>query len=95
MNLLDTLWPMIIIHIAMGIPICTLLLRNFFATIPVDLYQSARVDGANEWQILISVYIPISMPAFAVLGTLQFHGFGMIFFSHLSLLKVMIKELLC
>ena len=72
MNLLDTLWPMIIIHIAMGIPICTLLLRNFFATIPVDLYQSARVDGANEWQILISVFIPISMPALAVLGTLQF-----------------------
>ena len=40
--------------------------------LPVDLYQSARVDGANEWQILISVFIPISMPAFAVLGTLQF-----------------------
>ena len=57
MNLLDTLWPMIIIHIAMGIPICTLLLRNFFATIPEELYQSARVDGANEWQILIRVFI--------------------------------------
>ncbi|MAE08579.1 MAG: ABC transporter permease [Bacteroidetes bacterium] len=72
MNLLDTLWPMIIVHIAMGIPICTLMLRNFFTTIPKELYQSARVDGANEWQILIKIFIPICIPALAVLGTLQF-----------------------
>ena len=72
MNLLDTLWPMIIVHIAMGIPICTLLLRNFFTTIPNELYQSARIDGANEWQILFSVFLPICLPALAVLGTLQF-----------------------
>ncbi len=72
MNLLDTLWPMIIVHIAMGIPICTLMLRNFFTTIPKELYQSARVDGANEWQILIKIFIPICIPVLAVLGTLQF-----------------------
>ena len=66
------LWPMIIVHIAMGIPICTLLLRNFFSTIPNELYQSARIDGANEWQILFSVFLPICLPALAVLGTLQF-----------------------
>lgn len=34
LDLLDTLWPLIIVHTAMGIPICTLLMRNFFATIP-------------------------------------------------------------
>ena len=72
MNLLDTLWPMIIVHIAMGIPICTLLLRNFFTTIPNELYQSAKIDGANEFQILFSVFLPICLPALAVLGTLQF-----------------------
>ena len=72
MDLLDTLWPMIIVHIAMGIPICTLLLRNFFTTIPNELYQSARIDGANELQILFRVFLPICIPALAVLGTLQF-----------------------
>ena len=72
MDILDTLWPMIIVHIAMGIPICTLLLRNFFTTIPNELYQSARIDGANELQILFRVFLPICIPALAVLGTLQF-----------------------
>ncbi len=72
MGLLDTLWPMIIVHIAMGIPICTLLMRNFFATVPNALREAAIVEGANELQVLIRVALPISLPALAVLGTLQF-----------------------
>ncbi len=72
LRLLDTLWPMIIVHIAMGIPICTLLMRNFFATVPNALRESAIVEGANEGQVLLRVALPISLPALAVLGTLQF-----------------------
>ena len=72
LGLLDTLWPMIIVHIAMGIPICTLLMRNFFATVPNALRESAIVEGANEGQVLLRVALPISLPALAVLGTLQF-----------------------
>ena len=72
LGLLDTLWPMIIVHIAMGIPICTLLLRNFFATVPNALREAAIVEGANEWQVLTRVALPISLPALAVLATLQF-----------------------
>ncbi len=71
-GLLDTLWPMIIVHTAMGIPICTLLLRNFFATIPNALREAAVLDGANELQILLRVMLPVSLPALAVLATLQF-----------------------
>ena len=72
LGLLDTLWPMIIVHIAMGIPICTLLMRNFFATVPGALREAAIVEGASEWRVLTGVALPISLPALAVLGTLQF-----------------------
>ena len=72
LGLLDTLWPMIIVHIAMGIPICTLLMRNFFSTVPNALRESAIVEGAHEGQVLLRVALPISLPALAVLGTLQF-----------------------
>lgn len=71
-GLIDTLWPIIIIHTAMGIPICTLLMRNFFATVPNPLREAAILEGANEWQVLTRVALPISLPALAVLATLQF-----------------------
>ena len=72
MNLIDTLWPLIVIHTAMGIPICTLLMRNFFATVPNALREAAILEGANEWQVLSRVALPLSLPALAVLATLQF-----------------------
>jgi multiple sugar transport system permease protein len=72
LGLLDTLWPMIITHTAMGIPICTLLMRNFFTAVPNALREAALVEGVNEWQILTRVALPISLPAVAVLATLQF-----------------------
>ena len=72
LGLLDTLWPMIIVHIGMGIPICTLLMRNFFAGVPNALREAAILEGANELQFLVKVALPLSLPALAVLATLQF-----------------------
>jgi multiple sugar transport system permease protein len=72
LGLNNTLWPMIIVHTAMGLSICTLLLRNFFTAIPNSLRESAHIEGANELQILLKVFLPISLPALAVLATLQF-----------------------
>ncbi len=71
-GLIDTLWPIILVHTALGIPICTLLMRNFFATVPNALRESAILEGANEWQVLTRVALPLSLPALAVLATLQF-----------------------
>ncbi len=71
-GLYDTLWPMIIVHIAFGLPICTLVMRNFFSAVPGALREAAIIDGANEGQILLKVMLPISLPALAVLATLQF-----------------------
>ena len=71
-GLIDTLWPIILIHTALGIPICTLLMRNFFATVPNALREAAILDGASEWQVLTRLVLPLSLPALAVLATLQF-----------------------
>jgi ABC-type glycerol-3-phosphate transport system permease component len=71
-GLLDTLWPMIIVHTAMGLPICTLIMRNFFATVPAALREAAIIDGAGDWQVLMRIVLPVSLPALAVLATLQF-----------------------
>ncbi|SSC72845.1 unnamed protein product [Ciceribacter sp. T2.26MG-112.2] len=72
LGLIDTLWPVFIVHTALGIPICTLLMRNFFATVPTALREAAILEGANEWQVLTKVVLPLSLPALAVLATLQF-----------------------
>ena len=72
LGLIDTLWPLIIVHTALGIPICTLLMRNFFATVPNALREAAILEGASEWRVLTSIVLPLSLPALAVLATLQF-----------------------
>lgn len=71
-NLYDTLWPMIITHAAFGISICTLVMKNFFSSIPMAIREAAIVDGANELDVLVRVMLPVSLPALAVLATLQF-----------------------
>jgi ABC-type glycerol-3-phosphate transport system permease component len=71
-GLYDTLWPMIVVHIGFGIPICTLVMKNFFATIPTAIREAAIIDGANELLVLVRVMMPLSLPSLAVLATLQF-----------------------
>ncbi|MBK8049178.1 MAG: carbohydrate ABC transporter permease [Anaerolineales bacterium] len=71
-GLYDTLWPMIIVHTAFGIPICTLVMRNFFSAVPNAMREAAIIDGSNEWQVLTRIMLPVSLPALAVLATLQF-----------------------
>ncbi len=68
----DTILVLIVVHVAFGLPITTLILRNFFSTIPGALREAAIVDGANEGQILLRVMVPLVLPALAVLATLQF-----------------------
>jgi ABC-type glycerol-3-phosphate transport system permease component len=50
----------------------TFLLRQFFLTIPRELADAARVDGANPWQIFLQVYVPLARPALATLAIFQF-----------------------
>jgi glucose/mannose transport system permease protein len=65
---------LIIIHTIFGMPILTLLFRNYFTTIPEELFKAARVDGAGFWGIYFRVMMPMSLPIFAVAIVLQVTG---------------------
>ncbi len=71
-GLLNTLWPMILIHSAVGFSVCTLVMRNFFDQIPDSLRHAALIDGASEGQVFWRVMLPLARPALAALATLQF-----------------------
>ena len=59
-------------HTAYGLPFAVYLLRNFFAALPPDLFESARVDGASHPRIFVSILLPLSVPALASLVIFQF-----------------------
>jgi glucose/mannose transport system permease protein len=55
-----------------GLPITSLIFRNFYANIPTELLDAARIDGAGLIRAFISVMLPLSLPAFAVVAIFQF-----------------------
>jgi alpha-glucoside transport system permease protein len=59
-------------HTAFGLPLAIFLFRNFFITLPKDLIEAARMDGASEFSIFRRVVIPLSVPALASFGIFQF-----------------------
>ncbi|HET7567638.1 MAG TPA: carbohydrate ABC transporter permease [Gaiellaceae bacterium] len=63
---------LIFAHVVYGIPITALIFRNYYATIPNDLMEAARMDRAGMFRTFWSVVLPISMPAFVVAAIWQF-----------------------
>ena len=55
-----------LVHIVYGIPITTLIFRNYYATVPTAVIEAARVDGAGLARIYRDVVLPLSVPAFVV-----------------------------
>src|SRR5260370_8628055 len=55
-----------------GIPICTLIFGNYFATVPRELLEAARMDGASVLGIFRHIMLPISIPGFVVVMIWQF-----------------------
>ncbi|MGW7003903.1 carbohydrate ABC transporter permease [Streptomyces sp. NPDC054933] len=62
----------VLFHTAFGLPFAIFLLRNFFAEIPRELLEAARLDGAGEIRIFTTVVMPLGGPAIASLGIFQF-----------------------
>lgn len=67
-----TITGLAFVHVVYGIPITTLIFRNYYATVPDDLLDAAKIDGAGLLGIYGRVLFPISMPAFAVVLIWQF-----------------------
>ncbi|MFK0689004.1 carbohydrate ABC transporter permease [Mesorhizobium sp. IMUNJ 23033] len=84
-GLFASLPGIIIVHTIFGMPILTLLFRNFYAAIPVELFKAARVDGAGFWRIFFHIMLPMSLPITVVAVILQVTGiwndflFGIVF----------------
>jgi alpha-glucoside transport system permease protein len=62
----------VLFHTAFGLPFAIFLLRNFFAEIPRELMEAARLDGAGELRLFFRVVMPLGGPAIASLGIFQF-----------------------
>lgn len=74
MGLYGTLWGLVVVHSIFGMPILTLLFRNYFTSLPEELFKAARVDGAGFWSIYFQIMLPMSLPIFVVAMILQVTG---------------------
>jgi len=71
-GLYGSLPGLIVVHVVYGLPITSLIFRNYFANIPYEIVEAARIDGAGLWQIFRQIMLPLSLPAFVVVGIFQF-----------------------
>ena len=59
-------------HAAFGMPLAIYLLRNYIAGLPKEIIESARVDGASDFEIFMKIVLPLSFPALASFAIFQF-----------------------
>lgn len=64
-GLYDSLLGLTLVYIAVQLPLTVYILESFFARIPGDLFDAARIDGYSEWEIFWKVSLPIALPAIA------------------------------
>jgi glucose/mannose transport system permease protein len=74
MGLYGSLVGLIFVHIVYGIPITTLIFRNYYAGIPTELLEAGKIDGAGILGIYRHIMVPISMPGFVVVMIWQFQS---------------------
>ena len=72
LDLVGTFPAMWFAHTGFGLPLAVYLLRNYIGSLPSELIESARVDGASHLQIFARLVVPLSVPALAAFATLQF-----------------------
>ena len=72
LDLQGTLTGVIVVHIIYGIPITTLIFRNYYESIPDAIVEAAVVDGCGLFGTFVRVILPLSWPGFVVAGIFQF-----------------------
>ncbi|MFT4156856.1 MAG: carbohydrate ABC transporter permease [Microbacterium sp.] len=72
LNMLDSIWGLLLPYLAFGIPYQVFVLYGFFRAIPDELEESARIDGASTFRIFWQVVLPLAKPALAALFILDF-----------------------
>ncbi|MGD9484551.1 carbohydrate ABC transporter permease [Streptomyces sp. TRM70308] len=72
LGLFGTIPGVVLFHVAYGLPFAVFLLRNYFAEIPKEMLEAARMDGGGEWRIFARLVLPLGRPALASLAIFQF-----------------------
>lgn len=70
----NSLFGIVLIHTVFGMPVMTLLFRNFYSSLPLELFNAARVDGGGFWSIFFKIMLPMSTPMLIVAVILQVTG---------------------
>jgi len=73
-HLFSSLAGIVLIHTIFGMPIMTLLFRNYYAAIPLELFKAARIDGGGFWRIFLQLMVPMSLPIIVVALIMQVTG---------------------
>ncbi|MEU6278208.1 carbohydrate ABC transporter permease [Streptomyces populi] len=72
LGLFGTIPGVVLFHVSYGLPFAIFLLRNYFAEMPKEMLEAARMDGGNEWRIFTRLVLPVGRPAIASLAIFQF-----------------------
>ncbi|NIR17005.1 MAG: carbohydrate ABC transporter permease [Desulfobacterales bacterium] len=72
LGLIDNYLSLVLVHSAWGLPWIILFMRNFFSTLPIEVEEAARVDGASDLKIFYKIVLPMALPAMASVVVLQF-----------------------
>jgi glucose/mannose transport system permease protein len=85
LGLFGSLSGLVLVHVAYGVAVTTLLFRNFYLAVPDEIVRAARLDGAGFLAAFLHIVLPLSKPMLAVAAILQFTGiwndflFGVVF----------------
>lgn len=72
LNLLDSYTGLILIYLALGLPLAIWVLFGYFDTIPREIDEAAKIDGAGPLRLLFAIIVPMSLPSFVTTGLLAF-----------------------
>jgi len=71
-GLYGSIWGLVLVHVVYGLPITTLIFRNYYSEVPTELIEAASIDGAGIFKTYLKVLFPISLPGFVVVVIWQF-----------------------
>ena len=72
LGLIGTIWPIALTHLVITLPIVVWIMIGFFETLPHELEEAARIDGATLWQAFLYVALPLARPGIVVSAILSF-----------------------
>jgi ABC-type glycerol-3-phosphate transport system permease component len=72
LGLRGSLWGLVVFYVAGGLPFGIFLITTFFRSQPAEIFEAARIDGANEWQSLIRIAMPLAFPILVTVAIMNF-----------------------